>query len=188
MRRFGAVPVFRGRPVRRGGRGRSKVEFARTALGGEIVRGQGRRALLRRSARDRARGAVRVPDGASQQPVTRRTAMRKLKLEALAVESFDTTPAGAARVGTVLAQQCTCPTACTCPGAPPATRRGATRRATRAPTPAPTTPARAPPATPPSTPAGTVATPSAERAPRSSGASERTKPASRGAMPACVRP
>jgi hypothetical protein len=44
--------------------------------------------------------------------------MNKLKLEELAVESFDTTPAKHDRGGTVFAEQCTCPTACTCPGCP----------------------------------------------------------------------
>jgi hypothetical protein len=43
--------------------------------------------------------------------------MNKLKLEELAVESFDTTAAEHDR-GTVFGEQCTCPTACTCPGCP----------------------------------------------------------------------
>lgn len=43
--------------------------------------------------------------------------MKKLKLnvEALAVESFDTTRAGR-QTGTVVGEQCTCYTVCTCPG------------------------------------------------------------------------
>ena len=45
--------------------------------------------------------------------------MRKLKLEIenLAVESFDT-QAAAKPKGTVFGEQCTCYTACTCPGCP----------------------------------------------------------------------
>ena len=43
--------------------------------------------------------------------------MNKLKLQDLAVESFDTTTAEDSR-GTVIAEQCTCPTNCTCPGCP----------------------------------------------------------------------
>ena len=41
----------------------------------------------------------------------------RLNLEALAVDSFDTTAPAHAR-GTVFAEQCTCPTNCTCPGCP----------------------------------------------------------------------
>ena len=44
--------------------------------------------------------------------------MKKLTLESLSVESFDTTPDGAVHHGTVHAAQCTCPTACSCPGCP----------------------------------------------------------------------
>lgn len=40
-----------------------------------------------------------------------------LKLEALAVESFDTAAPQKAR-GTVFGEQCTCQTVCTCPGCP----------------------------------------------------------------------
>ena len=43
--------------------------------------------------------------------------MKKLELDELSVESFDTTVRAAADRGTVHAeQQCTCPTYCTCPG------------------------------------------------------------------------
>lgn len=38
-----------------------------------------------------------------------------LKLDSLAVDSFDTTRVEAP-AGTVFGEQCTCPTACTCPG------------------------------------------------------------------------
>lgn len=41
----------------------------------------------------------------------------KLNLEDLAVDSFDTTRP-AQKQGTVFGEQCTCPTACTCPGCP----------------------------------------------------------------------
>ncbi len=41
--------------------------------------------------------------------------MNKLKLEDLAVESFETTDDENSH-GTVYAEQCTCPTNCTCPG------------------------------------------------------------------------
>jgi hypothetical protein len=41
----------------------------------------------------------------------------KLHLEALAVDSFDTT-ASARSKGTVFGEQCTCYTVCTCPGCP----------------------------------------------------------------------
>lgn len=41
----------------------------------------------------------------------------KLNLDHLAVESFDTS-APPARKGTVYGEQCTCYTACTCPGCP----------------------------------------------------------------------
>jgi len=41
----------------------------------------------------------------------------KLHLDALAVESFDTT-ATVSEKGTVFGEQCTCPTVCTCPGCP----------------------------------------------------------------------
>ncbi|HEU0301773.1 MAG TPA: hypothetical protein VFR37_20130 [Longimicrobium sp.] len=41
----------------------------------------------------------------------------KLNPEQLAVDSFDTTVPGKSR-GTVFGEQCTCPTACTCPGCP----------------------------------------------------------------------
>ena len=41
----------------------------------------------------------------------------KLNLEALAVDSFDTTRT-AVRDGTVFGEQCTCATNCTCPGCP----------------------------------------------------------------------
>ena len=44
--------------------------------------------------------------------------MNKLKLEDLAIESFDTTPAENDRSGTVFGEQCTCHTNCTCPGCP----------------------------------------------------------------------
>ena len=45
--------------------------------------------------------------------------MNKLKLEDLAVDSFDTTPEPEEKRGTVLGEQlCTCPTNCTCPGCP----------------------------------------------------------------------
>ncbi|HEX6371615.1 MAG TPA: hypothetical protein VF006_22030 [Longimicrobium sp.] len=40
-----------------------------------------------------------------------------LRLEELSVESFDTSSAEKSR-GTVIGEQCTCPTACTCPGCP----------------------------------------------------------------------
>jgi hypothetical protein len=45
--------------------------------------------------------------------------MRKLKLqlEDLMIDSFTTTPAEKAK-GTVFGEQCTCYTACTCPGCP----------------------------------------------------------------------
>jgi hypothetical protein len=42
----------------------------------------------------------------------------KLDLDALQVESFDTTSAGHRHDGTVFGQQCTCYTQCTCPGCP----------------------------------------------------------------------
>ena len=41
-----------------------------------------------------------------------------LSLDELRVESFDTTSAEQKPRGTVIAEQCTCPTACTCPGCP----------------------------------------------------------------------
>ena len=41
----------------------------------------------------------------------------KLNLDQLAVDSFDTTRP-AARAGTVFGEECTCQTACTCPGCP----------------------------------------------------------------------
>ena len=41
----------------------------------------------------------------------------KLKLEDLSVDSFDTMRSDKAR-GTVFGEQCTCPTACSCPGCP----------------------------------------------------------------------
>jgi hypothetical protein len=46
--------------------------------------------------------------------------MKKLKLDDLAVESFDTTAARPKEKGTVMGEQdpCTCPTNCTCPGCP----------------------------------------------------------------------
>ena len=44
--------------------------------------------------------------------------MLKLKLDDLAVDSFDTTPAAKADGGTVFGEQCTCPTNCSCPGCP----------------------------------------------------------------------
>ncbi|HEU0014373.1 MAG TPA: hypothetical protein VFQ45_11850 [Longimicrobium sp.] len=46
--------------------------------------------------------------------------MKKLSLclDELCVESFDTTPAAKNQRGTVHAEQCTCPTNCTCPGCP----------------------------------------------------------------------
>ncbi|WP_420130142.1 hypothetical protein [Longimicrobium sp.] len=45
--------------------------------------------------------------------------MNKLKLDDLAVESFDTTAEAKEEGGTVFGeQQCTCPTNCTCPGCP----------------------------------------------------------------------
>ena len=40
-----------------------------------------------------------------------------LHLEDLRIDSFSTTPAERAK-GTVFGEQCTCPTACTCPGCP----------------------------------------------------------------------
>lgn len=45
--------------------------------------------------------------------------MKKLKLDDLAVESFDTTANAEAERGTVHGeQQCTCQTVCSCPGCP----------------------------------------------------------------------
>ena len=41
----------------------------------------------------------------------------KLKLEDLQIDSFSTTPVKREK-GTVYGEQCTCPTACTCPGCP----------------------------------------------------------------------
>ena len=41
----------------------------------------------------------------------------KLQLEDLVIDSFSTTPVRRAK-GTVYGEQCTCPTACTCPGCP----------------------------------------------------------------------
>ena len=41
-----------------------------------------------------------------------------LKLDELRVDTFQTTPAERKPRGTVLGQQCTCYTACTCPGCP----------------------------------------------------------------------
>ncbi|HET7234229.1 MAG TPA: hypothetical protein VFJ16_29720 [Longimicrobium sp.] len=41
----------------------------------------------------------------------------KLALEDLQIDSFSTTPVKRAK-GTVYGEQCTCPTACTCPGCP----------------------------------------------------------------------
>ncbi|HEU4881344.1 MAG TPA: hypothetical protein VFT45_03835 [Longimicrobium sp.] len=41
-----------------------------------------------------------------------------LSLDALRVESFDTTPAERKQKGTVFGEQCTCYTACSCPGCP----------------------------------------------------------------------
>jgi hypothetical protein len=41
----------------------------------------------------------------------------KLQLEDLVIDSFSTTPVKRAK-GTVYGEQCTCPTACTCPGCP----------------------------------------------------------------------
>ncbi len=41
-----------------------------------------------------------------------------LSLDALRVESFDTTAAEPKPKGTVFAEQCTCYTNCTCPGCP----------------------------------------------------------------------
>jgi hypothetical protein len=41
----------------------------------------------------------------------------KLNLDQLSVDSFDTTKS-AAKPGTVFGEECTCPTACTCPGCP----------------------------------------------------------------------
>jgi hypothetical protein len=41
----------------------------------------------------------------------------RLHLDELLVESFETTP-GEAERGTVFGEQCTCQTACTCPGCP----------------------------------------------------------------------
>jgi hypothetical protein len=43
--------------------------------------------------------------------------MKKLKLDDLSVETFDTT-AAAKEKGTVFGEQCTCYTQCTCPGCP----------------------------------------------------------------------
>src|SRR3712207_5208118 len=42
----------------------------------------------------------------------------KLNLDQLAVDSFDTVPREQAVRGTVRGEQCTCYTACTCPGCP----------------------------------------------------------------------
>jgi len=46
--------------------------------------------------------------------------MRKLRLqlEDLQIDSFSTTPVQKKDKGTVFGEQCTCPTACTCPGCP----------------------------------------------------------------------
>lgn len=41
-----------------------------------------------------------------------------LSLEQLRVDSFDTTPDARTLRGTVKAEQCTCPTNCSCPGCP----------------------------------------------------------------------
>jgi hypothetical protein len=41
----------------------------------------------------------------------------KLHLDDLRVDTFDTTPVQKER-GTVVGEQCTCPTQCTCPGCP----------------------------------------------------------------------
>jgi hypothetical protein len=41
-----------------------------------------------------------------------------LRLDELRVDSFDTTPVESKRKGTVFGEQCTCYTACTCPGCP----------------------------------------------------------------------
>ncbi|HEX8691979.1 MAG TPA: hypothetical protein VF746_06150 [Longimicrobium sp.] len=41
-----------------------------------------------------------------------------LSLDELRVDSFQTTPAEPESRGTVIGQQCTCVTACTCPGCP----------------------------------------------------------------------
>ena len=41
-----------------------------------------------------------------------------LSLDELRVDSFDTTPVESKRKGTVFGEQCTCDTACTCPGCP----------------------------------------------------------------------
>jgi hypothetical protein len=40
-----------------------------------------------------------------------------LRLDDLQIDSFQTTPAGK-EGGTVLGEQCTCPSACSCPGCP----------------------------------------------------------------------
>ncbi|HEX6371941.1 MAG TPA: hypothetical protein VF006_23660 [Longimicrobium sp.] len=44
--------------------------------------------------------------------------MNKLRLDDLAVESFDTTATKRKQKGTVFGEQCTCYTVCTCPGCP----------------------------------------------------------------------
>lgn len=44
--------------------------------------------------------------------------MNKLKLDDLAVETFDTTADPGEEGGTVFGEQCTCPTNCTCPNCP----------------------------------------------------------------------
>jgi hypothetical protein len=41
-----------------------------------------------------------------------------LSLDQLRVESFDTTPGNGEGRGTVFSEQCTCETACSCPGCP----------------------------------------------------------------------
>jgi len=41
----------------------------------------------------------------------------RLQLEELRIDSFSTTPVKREK-GTVFGEQCTCPTACTCPGCP----------------------------------------------------------------------
>jgi hypothetical protein len=72
---------------------------------------------MERGLRRRASAAVR-PD-AGIPPHFREARMRKLRLDLdhLTVESFDTAPR-AREKGTVMAEQCTCYTQCTCPGCP----------------------------------------------------------------------
>lgn len=65
---------------------------------------------------------ARLPDRTVHLPVSQGPHMNKLSLslDALRVESFDTTPAERKEKGTVFGEQqpCTCPTVCSCPGCP----------------------------------------------------------------------